>query len=194
MLCTAIKRFIAFIGIVLFTTAPGAAAPSAQSAEVAVVAALYKAFSWQALSDADELFGKPLTQQEEAVLRRYFAPELASLLVEDRHCIDRSGEVCNLDFDPMFASQDLGIADLSIAATGRGLVTVEFTYPSNGKKNQLEYRMVKRGKDWRIDDIRYRGWDNTSLKHLLSKKVPHPSAPSSQSLSGMSAKESKAGR
>jgi hypothetical protein len=194
MLFTAIKHFVALVGIVFFTTGPGLAAVSAPSAEVAVVAALYKAFSWQAISDADKLFGKRLTQQEEALLRRYFAPELTSLLVEDRRCINRSGEVCNLDFDPIFASQDLGVADLSIASTGRGLVTVEFTYPSNGEKSQLEYRMVKRGKDWRIQDILYRGWDNTSLKQLLSKRLPRPSSPSSQSLSGMSKNESKAGR
>lgn len=194
MLFTAIKRVIAVIGIAFFTAAPGAAAPSARSAEVAVVAALYKAFSWQAISDADRLFGKQLTQQEEAVLRRYFAPELASLLVEDRRCIDRSGEVCNLDFDPIFASQDLGVADLSIASTGRGIVTVQFTYPSNGEKSRLEYHMLKLGKDWRIDDIRYRGWDNASLKQLLSNKMPRQGSPSSQSLPRTSTEESKAGR
>ena len=194
MLSTVIKRGITIVGIALLSTNQGFAAPKSSGEEIAVVASLYKAFAWQAISGADAIFGKQLAQQEDPILRRYFDPELASLLIEDQRCIKRTREVCKLGFDPIFASQDLGVSDLSIASQGRGLVSVEFTYPSNGEKARLEYRLVKRGKDWRIGDIRYRQWDNASLKQMLSTKLPHLDTRHSGSTAHMPAEQGGAHR
>ncbi|WP_020654018.1 DUF3828 domain-containing protein [Massilia niastensis] len=173
MLSTAIKRVIAACGIALFSIGSSIAAPSSPDKQIAVVGGLYKAFAWQAISGANEIFGKPLPEQEKSVLLRYFDPELASLLIADRRCAQKTGDVCNLGFDPIFVSQDPGAADLSIRSVGNGIVAVEFTYPSNREKIQLEYHLVKRDGQWRINDIRYEGWKNASLKQLLANKLTH---------------------
>lgn len=156
----------------LICTALAAAAPRASDEQVAVVGSLYKSFAWQVLSNSGSVFGKPLTQQEGSVLRHYFDQELASLLVKDHDCAAKTGELCNLDFDPIFTSQDPAAADLTIRSMPRDIVAVEFTYPSSGEKVRLEYRMTRKENSWRIDDIRYPGMSDASLKQLLARKLP----------------------
>lgn len=149
------------------------ASPSALDQQVAIVGSLYKTFAWQALSNSNAVFGKPLSQQDGSVLRRYFDQELTSLLVKDRHCAATSGGICNLDFDPIFASQDPAAADLSMRPMPNEMVTVEFTYPSSGEKVRLEYHLAKSAGGWRIRDIRYPGMSGASLKRLLARKLFH---------------------
>lgn len=161
------------IPLALILMAPTIAAPSAPDEQVAVVGSLYKTFAWQVLSNSNGVFGRPLSQQESSVLRRYFDQELTSLLVKDRRCAATSGGICNLDFDPIFASQDPAAADLSIHPMSNDIVAVEFTYPSSGEKVRLEYRLAKSAGGWRIHDIRYPGMSDASLKQLLARKLSH---------------------
>lgn len=93
-------------------------------------------------------------------------------MVQDRQCATTSGEPCNLDFDPIFASQDPAAIDLSIRSVPNDMVAVEFTYPSSGEKVKLEYRLAKSQAGWRIGDIRYPGMSDVSLKQLLARKQP----------------------
>ena len=172
MLSTALKRVLGAISLAVFFTASSVAASRASDEQIAIVGSLYKAFAWQVLSNSNNIFGKPLTQQEGTILRRYFDQELASLLLKDRECAKASGEICNLDFDPIFASQDPAAVDLSIRAASNSMVSVEFTYPSNGEKVRLEYQLTKSQAGWRIGDIRYPGMPNVSLKQLLARKLP----------------------
>lgn len=148
------------------------AAPAAHPAHSTVVAELYKAFAWQAIASARGPFGKPLVEQDRHTLRRYFDPSLATLLLKDRRCVTRTGEVCNLDFDPIFVSQDPSAADLSIEAVDNGVVNVEFVYPPNRQRVQLQYKVVRNGKFWRIHDIRYPGMQQQTLKQLLMRELP----------------------
>lgn len=171
MLSTVLKRVLGAISLALVVIGPSTAAPSAPEEQVAIVGSLYKTFAWQVLSNSNRIFGKPLAQQERSVLRRYFDQELTSLLVEDRHCAAISGGICNLDFDPIFASQDPAATDLSIRSMSNDIVTVEFTYPSNGEKVRLEYRLAKNPGGWRIHDIRYPDMSGASLKQLLARKL-----------------------
>lgn len=168
MSSTVINRVLAAIFALVIFMSTSIAAPTASNEQVAVVGSLYKAFAWQALSSDDGIFGKSLAQQDNAALRRYFDRELAALLVADQRCVMQSGEVCNLDFDPIFASQDPGAIDLSIRSTAPGIVSVEFTYPGNREKIRLEYRLVKDDGQWRISDISYPGNTNMSLKRMLA--------------------------
>lgn len=137
-----------------------------------MVASLYKAFAWMTLSSSEHLFGKPLVQQEATVLRRYFDAALTASIIEDRRCIEKSAEICNLDFDPIFATQDPGATDFSIHPKSDGVVAVEFTYPSSRERIRLEYRMVQTEGTWRIADIWYPGLSDSSLKQILSRKLP----------------------
>ena len=166
------NRLLGVISLALPILASPAAASGLSDERVVIVRDLYKAFAWQVLSNSDNVFGKPLLQEEVSVLRRYFDQELTSLLVKDRKCIAQTGEICNLDFDPIFASQDPAAADLTIRPAPNNMVEVEFIYPSNGEKVRLEYRMVKNQAGWRISDIRYPGLSDATLKQLLARKLP----------------------
>lgn len=172
MLSTVLNRALCAISFALIFVAPAAAAPRIPDEQVAIVGSLYKSFAWQVLSSSSSVFGKPLTQQENSVLRHYFDLELASLLVKDGRCAAKTGELCNLDFDPIFASQDPAAADLTISSMPGDIVAVEFTYPSSGGKVRLEYRMARKENGWRIDDISYPGMSDASLKQLLARKLP----------------------
>lgn len=162
-----IQHGVAVVGFALLSIGP---VQAAQRSSTALVRDLYRTYAWQAISASDARFGKPLSQENETVLRRYFTPELTSLLLADQRCVASTREVCNLGFDPMFASQDPAASDLAIRPTGSQTVMVEFTYPSNGEKVTLEYRMVRRGDQWRIGDIQYHHWQKASLKQMLSHK------------------------
>lgn len=173
MLSSAINRVVGFISAIIFCAASSTAVAAPVSEQVMLVGSLYKAFAWQALASSDDVFGKPLAQQENAVLRHYFDHDLATLIVNDHRCAVKTGELCNLDFDPIFASQDPGASDLSIRSVSNGIVVVEFTYPGNREKVRLEYRLVKIEGRWRISDIHYPGMSNTSLKQLLARKLAY---------------------
>lgn len=166
------NRLLGAMSLALYVLVLPAAAEHTPNEQVVIVANLYKAFAWQALSNANDIFGKPLSQQERPILQRYFDEELASLLVEDRQCIGQTGEICNVDFDPIFASQDPAAIALSIRSAPNDIVAVEFTYPSSGEKVRLEYQLAKSQAGWRISDIRYPGMSDASLKQLLARKPP----------------------
>lgn len=167
-----LDRVLGALSLSLLSIAPIMAASSVPDEKIIVVANLYKAFAWQALVSSDDVFGRPLAEQEGSVLRRYFDRELTSLLVDDHRCAVTNGELCNLDFDPIFASQDPAAAALSIRSISNSLVAVEFTSPSSGEKVRLEYRLAKNEHGWRIGDIRYPGMSKATLKQLLARKLP----------------------
>ena len=172
MLSTVFNRVLGAISLAFVLVTQTGAAPHVPDEKIAIVGSLYKTFAWQILSSSDDVFGKPLVQQEDPVLRRYFDQELTSLLIKDRHCAAKAGGICNLDFDPIFASQDPAAVDLSIRSMSNDIVAVEFTYPANGEKVKLEYRLTKNQGAWRIGDIRYPGMSDASLKQLLARKLP----------------------
>jgi len=130
-----------------------------------VVAWLYRDYAFDAIM-SEYWKDASLIQQPENILRLYFTNELTSLILKDRQCVERTHEICNLDFDPIFASQDPGAADLKISPLdSSGVVHVQFTYPSNGEKINLSYAVVKTKSGWRIKDIIYK--EGRSLGKLL---------------------------
>lgn len=131
-----------------------------------VVAWLYRDFAWEAVMDM-HWEGASLIEQPREVLGRYFSAELVSLILKDRACTQKTHEICRLDFDPIFASQDPGAAELKISpADNSGIVHVQFLYPSNHEQVKLAFKVVKTASGWRINDIVYK--DSLSLLRLLS--------------------------
>lgn len=142
----------------------------------AVIYQLYRDFGWMALFALEgkvaRYLGGPIAKQSRSVLKKYFDPELTQLLLNEARCkAQRKGELCSLDFDPIFASQDPGATNLFIIAADPGTVLVRFTYPSNGEKIQLKYQVKKHDLGWRIDDIIYLSNDNVSLKVILKRSA-----------------------
>lgn len=146
--------------------------PAAGSVDV--VAHLYRDHAWEALASssgpADTGFGPPIAEASRGVLERYFERHLVDLLQADANCqAKHEGEVCNLDFNILFSSQDPAAVDLSMQALGRDHVMVSFTYPSNNEKISIEYVTVQTPAGWRIKDVIFHNLKNSSLVRILGR-------------------------
>jgi hypothetical protein len=154
---------LSVLTILAFSLASLAAAPAPPppGANV-VVAKLYKDFAWEAVPGHAEKPG--LIEQPRAVLSRYFDDTLTALILEDRKCVERTKEVCRLDFAPIWDSQDPAATRVNVLGTSDpAVVRVTFTDPGNGRSTTLSYRTAKTRDGWRIHDIDY-----TSHESLLS--------------------------
>lgn len=113
--------------------------------------------------------GRELVDQPKAVLSRYFDDQLVRLWLADRACVARTGEICNLDFVPMWDSQDPSGTTIRIVPTESANVDVELRHPSSPAARVLRYSLVKTATGWRIHDISLaKEW---SLVALLSQKI-----------------------
>jgi len=172
---TGLGRYAMYASMLLVIVSPASshsASPQSRSGDVALIAKLYKNFAWQALGTTQDVFGKPLRQQDEAVLRQYFDPTLAALITRDRECVIRRTEVCNMDFDPLFGSRDAAVSDFTIHRESAGRIAVGFTSPSSGEKAKLLFHVRQSGTAWRINDVVYQDLRGASLRKLLATKLP----------------------
>jgi hypothetical protein len=132
-----------------------------------VVAWVYRDFAYQAIFTSYWKEGG-VAQQPLKVLQRYFTDELAALLVKDRECSERTHEICNLDWDPIFASQDPGAVALEVSKPdAANIVRVEFGYPNTDKKAKLAFHVQHTSRGWRISDIVDE--EGGSLRKVLGK-------------------------
>jgi len=169
-----IKNLIAHLAMLtgLCIACPAMAEPANNQAETqaGVVARLYKDFAWQAVFSVQKTW-LPIASQPRPVLEKYFDDELTALLMAEQQCLARrKGELCRIDFDLIFASQDPAAADLTVKQKGRETVSVEFVYPSSNEKIRVEYRLRQTPKGWRISDMRYSNMPGITVKQLLRKK------------------------
>lgn len=157
--------------LILFATSfIGVQAQSRPSAPAAVVAKLYADFACEAADDAHGCTrGHELIDQPKAVLSRYFDPRLVRLWLADRACAAKSQEICNLDFAPLWASQDPeGITVQILPAADSAHVDVELRTPHASSPRVLRYSLIRTPGGWRIHDISFgREW---SLVALLSRR------------------------
>jgi hypothetical protein len=140
--------------------------------EAVVVAKLYKDFAWQAVASQGDLFGDDLSHQSKSTLEKYFAPALANLLVKDAACQKRFQDICNLDFDLLFDSQDPRVTDLDVSTTSPGKVSVVYKDPVDGKATRIDFDVARVAGIWKITDVVYHRPEQVSLKRVLSAKLP----------------------
>jgi hypothetical protein len=109
---------------------------------------------------------------KDAVVRQYFTPELADIMMKDRAAADARGEVPNLNGDPFVGSQEWTIAsfDIKVVAINatRAEATVKFTNYNRNESFKVSLWLV--GGQWRINDIDYGGEAGT-LRGVF--KVPN---------------------
>lgn len=154
---------LTFFAITLLTLSVGAAPfqPNDSSPE-GIVFKIYKDFAWEAVMSGPY---DGLMQQPQIVLEQYFDEKLTSLILKDRACAKKKG-MCNLDFLPIWDSQDPSAGDLTVEKTNKPyIISVTFRYPSIDKKIELKYRVTKTTKGWRISNISGKDW---SLLLILS--------------------------
>jgi hypothetical protein len=106
---------------------------------------------------------------DRTALGRYFEPQLVELFVKEEACKAKTGEICNLEFDPLSAAQDavLGEHVVAIRMAKAKSDVCEVVLGGRGRKRTLRYDLRKTDAGWRIADIHYP--DGTSLRSLLSQ-------------------------
>lgn len=137
----------------------------AESAPSATVAQLYKDFAWEVVFD-DQADLVTLIDQPRPILEKYLTPQLATLWLADRSCVETSGEMCRMSFDPLWNSQDPVATRLKITSGSKpNLVDVSYQSPGSEQTVSLRFQLIKLASGWRIDDIRYDA--QTTLREIL---------------------------
>ncbi|HXT16167.1 MAG TPA: hypothetical protein VN706_11095 [Gemmatimonadaceae bacterium] len=141
---------------------------SKPSAQVAVVLRLYADYACEAVVEPFCDAQHELVDQPRAVLARYFDDRLVRLWLTDRARAVRTREVGNLDFSPIWDSQDATGSVVRIVPTADPtIVDAKVYHGSMSQESDLRYTLIKTTAGWRIHDIA-RGTD-WSLVALLSK-------------------------
>ena len=101
-------------------------------------------------------------------MARYLDDQLVTLVMADRECSRRTQEVCNLDFAPIWDSQDTVGTTVKIAE-GKDPSRVQVELHMAPKTvRRLTYVMVKTPAGWRVHDIEYDSHE--SLVKMLKGK------------------------
>jgi Protein of unknown function (DUF3828) len=153
------RRHFLFASTLTVVGAPAALADPAAKAFLQKIYAAYQGKS-----------SKGIRLDGDAVLRRYFEPALAALMIKDRKDAAKRGDVPGLDGDPFINAQDWEIGPVDIVvrdiAPDKASGTVKFT---NLKvPTTVIYDLVKLKDGWRIADITWDGKD--TLRGIYVKK------------------------
>jgi hypothetical protein len=137
-------------------------ARAAESSAKAFVEAIYAAYQGKE--------GNGIALDKDATVRRYFAPDLAQLMINDSRQAARRGEVGALDGDPFVDAQDWEIGGVDVAvkevAADKARATVMFE--NRERPSTVVLDLVKLKPGWRISDI---AWgDGRTLRGLFGKK------------------------
>lgn len=112
------------ISLVLTSLRPlyllGAQQPTAAD----LVRQLYQTYAWET-QDSTATSDKPLFAVEPLAMRAFLDSSFVAAIMADRACQKRTDGICNLDFDPIWASQD------PVGATWE--VSARLTQPSCGQ-------------------------------------------------------------
>jgi hypothetical protein len=153
------RNFVLVSALALACAPAGARADAAAKAFLEKIYAAYKGKN-----------SKGIPLDSDAMLRLYFEPKLAALMIKDRKDAQKRGDVPELDSDPFIAGQDWEIGGVDIVvrdvAPDKASATVKF---SNFKMPTIvAYDLVRLADGWRIADIT---WDTKdTLRGIYVKK------------------------
>ena len=160
------QRLLILLALIL--SASSAQAEEQVSPEVAVVARLYRDYAWEAVVREPRPREPTFTEQPMEVLLQYLDSGLARLLMADRACAAKSRMICNLDFDPIWDSQNPAASSLRVhPGKHSGSVDVSFQFPC-GEAIGLRFEMTETPSGPRIRDIHYA--KGPSLMAILNRK------------------------
>ena len=163
-------QFRRFIVLIAFMSMIGQVVADERNGSLkAVIDDAYRRYAWESVFSVDsQNFSRlPLTLEKLSILQEFFAPDLAAALKADAQCAKKSREICSLDFDILYDSQDPSATDLVIKSMQSDRVEVCFSDQTK-HRTCLEYIGDGRRKKPRIADIIYR--DGRSLRMLLGLK------------------------
>jgi hypothetical protein len=140
-----------FCGVRAETNAPEKASPEK------IVSELYRAHNGK----ADPL-QYPASKK---LLGAYFEQGLLTLFLKDES--ESEGEVGKLEFDPLYAAQDIEIKNFSVAliTQEKDSAKVAASFKNIGQSEKIMFLLSKTAQGWRITDIKYS--DGQTLKGIL---------------------------
>jgi hypothetical protein len=155
------KRIGIILPLLLFALATAQAAPQSAKDFLTEIYSHYR-------GDVDTT-AKGIMLDKPADIRRYFAPDLAALIIADDAAAAKRGDVPELDGDPFVDAQDWNITKLAIhmdsETDSKARATVSF---ENYKKpDVVRLDLVRTSAGWRISDI---VWKEGSFRGLYKKK------------------------
>jgi hypothetical protein len=146
---------------------PALAAAAAHDAEIAAVRALYARYAAEAVINDTKTAG--LAHATPATLRQHFTEELARLWLREQNCVRRTQEICRIDFQPIWASQDALGTTVTLRWDAGAKRVVATLGPAGGPVRALAYSVTLERGAWRIADIDY-GSGRPSLRQLLTTR------------------------
>lgn len=156
--------------VVIGSLVLGATKSEAQSTPTEAVTRLYRDYAWEVVFASPPAGVTGFAQSPRATLIKYVDTSLARLLVADQTCLARGQGICNLDFAPLWGSQDPSVSEFEIGATGDPtIIRVKYTIPGGDQVVTIDLQLVRTPAGWRVRDIFYEG--GNSLRELLS--TPH---------------------
>lgn len=142
-------------------------AHAAEDARLAVVERLYQDYAWETAPGISKR--TPFLNEKSSVLTKYLTKSLSRLMLDDRKCSERTREICNLDFSPIWNSQDPEGTKFRVMGVGPdNAVAVSIVYPGQ-RSVTLALDVVQTEEGWRINDI-HSSSPEWSLRKVLSKK------------------------
>jgi hypothetical protein len=136
---------------------------------------VYKQYSWVSVM-APSASSKFVALQDEKLvtLEKYFSKTLSSAIYADGICKRTTKEICKIDFDILFASQDVFASDLVVTNELAGSVSVCFKIINGAKCLRIEAHA--KASDWRISNIVYSPEEYSLASILGIKQTSLPSA------------------
>jgi hypothetical protein len=158
------RRHLVCAAVLALAGAPAAA--HADAAAKAFLAKIYAAYKGKS--------SKGILLDSDAMLRLYFEPSLAALMIADRKAAAKRGDVPTLDGDPFINGQDWEVGPVNIAVrdTAPDRASATATFENFEMPTTVVYDLVKLKDGWRITDITWEGNDtgNETLRGLFVKK------------------------
>jgi hypothetical protein len=113
---------------------------------------------------------KGIPLDSDAMLRRYFEPKLAALMIKDSNAAKKRGDAPEFDSDPFIAGQDweIGPVDIVVSDLSPDKASATVKFANFKMPRTLVYDLVKLNGSWRIADITWDGKD--TLRGFFVKK------------------------
>lgn len=106
---------------------------------------------------------KVVESSDKKIISKFFSSDLTNMLLSDYRCREKTGGVCNIDFNILSNSQD-DLGGFKILQATNNVVTVKFDTPMHGEF--IDFYIENKGLCKVIKDIEY---NNTNLLNILKK-------------------------
>jgi hypothetical protein len=155
------RRHFVFASVLAMAGVPAGAA-LADPAAKAFLEKIYAAYKGKN--------SKGIPLDSDAMLRRYFEPKLAALMIKDRKEAAKHGDAPELDSDPFIDGQDweIGPVDIVVRDIAPDKASATAKFRNFKEQTTVDYDLVKLKDGWRIADITWNGKD--TLRGFYEKK------------------------